>query len=154
MTQTLIEKLEALATESHEFSGEKYVYLDDLRAIIEQYKTEGAVLTTDRMVHDFPTLQAFYVKHALGSKTKPSCFKCGSIEHKPAIKHLELPDIYICETCHPSPDIVAELVKALEDSQLETLIENSDGFWVDGEFRIEGSALMSLLRNVAKEMMG
>jgi hypothetical protein len=36
------------------------------------------------------------------------------------------------------------------DEILEQHIENSDGRWVDGEFRIDGPDLMSLLRAVSK----
>jgi hypothetical protein len=39
----------------------------------------------------------------------------------------------------------------VEDSVLERAIEESDGAWHDDEFRIEGAALMSLLRSIAQQ---
>jgi hypothetical protein len=57
----------------------------------------------DRVIHDFPALQAFHIKHALGPMLAPSCLCCGQQTHpvtRPvAIKHGELPGIVICETC-------------------------------------------------------
>jgi hypothetical protein len=41
----------------------------------------------------------FWQKHALGSLARLSCFKCGGNEHEAAIKHMELPNIYICTAC-------------------------------------------------------
>mgnify|MGYP006350519385 FL=1 len=38
----------------------------------------------------------------------------------------------------------------LTDEQAESLIENSDGRWHDGEFRIDGPDLMKLLRDAAQ----
>jgi hypothetical protein len=52
--------------------------------------------------HDCPKAWAFYDKHAIGLKPCPSCLACGKQEPDPskwAIKHMELPNIYICETC-------------------------------------------------------
>ena len=50
---------------------------------------------------DESTFRAFWIKHALGSKTLPSCFSCGAAKQREqwAITHGELPDIYICAEC-------------------------------------------------------
>ena len=45
----------------------------------------------------------------------------------------------------PAPALVP-----LTDEQAESLIENSDGRWHDGEFRIDGPDLMKLLRDAAQ----
>lgn len=52
-----------------------------------------------RMSHDYSKLAAFFSKHGLGSKVPMSCFSCGCVK-EPAIKHLELPDIYVCVDCN------------------------------------------------------
>lgn len=52
--------------------------------------------------HDCPKAWEFFNRWALGSKLCPSCFKCGRPEpdrEKWAIRHLNLPDIYICAAC-------------------------------------------------------
>jgi hypothetical protein len=71
--------------------------------------------------HDCPKAWAFHTKYAVGSKLCPSCFACGKQEHDPskwAIKHLELPDIYICETCANAlssrPTIIEECARVRE----------------------------------------
>jgi hypothetical protein len=58
------------------------------------------------MRHDYPILQQFHTKHALGGKAAPSCLCCGHQTHpvtRPvAIKHMELPAIVICKQCRDS----------------------------------------------------
>ncbi|MES2320169.1 MAG: hypothetical protein V4631_22050 [Pseudomonadota bacterium] len=58
---------------------------------------------SERITHDFPALQAFHAKHALGPMLPPSCLCCGQQTHpytRPvAIKHGELPGIVICVEC-------------------------------------------------------
>jgi hypothetical protein len=52
--------------------------------------------------HDCPRIWDFWKKYALGSKVCPSCLLCGHQRHDPdewAIRHAELPDIYICKPC-------------------------------------------------------
>lgn len=44
----------------------------------------------------------------------------------------------------------ASALVPLTDEQAESLIENSDGRWHDGEFRIDGPDLMKLLRDAAQ----
>jgi len=51
-----------------------------------------------RMIHAFPKLSEFFVKHALGSKLPVSCFACGHVGDR-SITHAELADIYICKVC-------------------------------------------------------
>lgn len=65
------------------------------------------------MLHDYPILQQFHTKHALGSIRAPSCFCCGKqtdpVTRPVAVKHLELPSMVICQECktasqEPCPD--------------------------------------------------
>jgi len=58
-----------------------------------------AVDAVTRKLQAYPTLAKFFDKHALGSKVKPSCLACGSDKNEIATRHLELPDIYICDKC-------------------------------------------------------
>lgn len=58
----------------------------------------------DRYIHehDCPRIWEFWKKYALGSKLCPSCLLCGVQAFDPedwAIRHAELPDIYICKGC-------------------------------------------------------
>ena len=55
--------------------------------------------------HDALIYQAFWEKHALGSKSLPSCFKCGQAKDQRewATTHAELPDIYLCKQCAAAP---------------------------------------------------
>lgn len=84
-----------------------------------------------RMIHDFPALQAFHLKHALGPMLAPSCLCCGQQTHpltRPvAIKHGELPGIVICATCRDaatppavtaSPDLAAPVEQASAEMAL------------------------------------
>ncbi len=65
---------------------------------------------------DAQTYQAFWTKYALGSKSLPSCFKCGQAKDRDewVTTHAELPDIYLCKSCaapvSPSPEVVAPSV--------------------------------------------
>lgn len=67
---------------------------------------EAVALTAaqQRMLHDFPALQQFHTKHALGPMMPPSCLCCGQQTHpitRPvAVKHMELPGIVVCQQCH------------------------------------------------------
>lgn len=57
----------------------------------------------ERMWHDYPLLQRFYGKHALGGLAAPSCLCCGQQTHpitRPiAVQHMELPAIVVCKQC-------------------------------------------------------
>jgi hypothetical protein len=57
----------------------------------------------ERMRHDYPLLQQFHSKHAMGAKAAPSCLCCGQQTHpvtRPiAVQHLELPAIVVCKPC-------------------------------------------------------
>lgn len=44
-------------------------------------------------------LLEFFSKHAIGGKLPPSCIVCGQVCEKPAISHMELPDIVVCFIC-------------------------------------------------------
>lgn len=52
-------------------------------------------------LHDYPILQAFHSKHALGPLAAPSCLCCGRSMQGAAIgvQHLELPGVVICAPC-------------------------------------------------------
>jgi len=53
------------------------------------------------MRHDFPALQQFHTKHALGPLAAPSCLCCGKSTQgvEIGVQHLELPGIVICKPC-------------------------------------------------------
>jgi hypothetical protein len=57
----------------------------------------------ERMRHDYPILQQFHTKHALGALSAPSCLCCGHQTHpitRPiAVQHMELPAIVLCRPC-------------------------------------------------------
>lgn len=57
----------------------------------------------ERMRHDYPLLQRFHSKHALGALAAPSCLCCGQQTHpitRPiAVQHMELPAIVVCKQC-------------------------------------------------------
>jgi len=57
----------------------------------------------ERMLHDFPYLQQFHTKYALGPKLPPSCLVCGQqtnpVTRPVAIQHAELPGIVVCTKC-------------------------------------------------------
>jgi hypothetical protein len=57
----------------------------------------------ERMRHDYPILQQFHSKHALGALAAPSCLCCGHQTHpitRPiAVQHMELPAIVVCKQC-------------------------------------------------------
>ncbi|MFD1121871.1 hypothetical protein ACFQ2T_05100 [Methylophilus flavus] len=75
-----------------------------------------------RMLHDYPKLLDFFTKYAMGRKIKSSCFKCGSNRNNPAITHLELPDIYICDVC----EVNKTYVGANEELKKTTLQPTTD----------------------------
>lgn len=52
----------------------------------------------ERMAQAYPTLSAFYSKHAIGSMVAPSCFGCGHVGER-STTHFELPDVYLCTNC-------------------------------------------------------
>ena len=55
----------------------------------------------DVMRHDFPALQQFHTKHAMGSLAAPSCLCCGRSTQgvEIGVQHMELPGIVICKPC-------------------------------------------------------
>ncbi len=57
----------------------------------------------ERMRHDYPILQQFHSRYALGTLAAPSCLCCGRQTHpitRPiAVKHMQLPAIVICKQC-------------------------------------------------------
>lgn len=68
--------------------------------LLDWLDEDSAMTQTKARLHDFPTMQAFFDKYALGPKSKPSCLVCGRADYdKPAIQHLELPGIVVCEAC-------------------------------------------------------
>lgn len=116
MTKTLIEALEELPrfkVDYEERGGEIYadtfpdengdcILHSDLRAIIEQYKTEGAEPLG--YVHE-STIEA-------SSKKRWTEITCKITRNKQAEYGFTVPLFYT----HPSPAIVGELVKALEEA--------------------------------------
>jgi hypothetical protein len=65
----------------------------------------------ERMVHDFPALQAFHTKHALGPMLAPSCLCCGKSTQgvEIGVRHMELPGVVICKPCHTAAGSIARL---------------------------------------------
>jgi hypothetical protein len=65
-----------------------------------------------RMRHDYPILQQFHTKHALGALAAPSCLCCGQQTHpitRPiAVQHMELPAIVVCKQCKDAASGVGE----------------------------------------------
>lgn len=53
------------------------------------------------MRHDYPILQQFHTKHAMGPLAAPSCLCCGKSTQgtEIGVQHLELPGIVICAPC-------------------------------------------------------
>ncbi len=101
-------------------------------------RVKGVSDSEKRMLQSYPTMARFFDKYALGGKLKPSCFMCGSNEHEPSIKHLELPDIHVCKHC--------------VESQLPT---NTDG-WVSVSDRLPDlydNYIVRLDNNTVTEMM-
>lgn len=70
--------------------------------------TDDAQLKADeRMRHDYPILQQFHSKHALGALSAPSCLCCGrqTGPARPiAVQHMELPAIVVCKPCKTAAD--------------------------------------------------
>lgn len=106
MTQTLIEKLESLTRIHQSESGDGgYVYLPSVIAIIEQAKAEKqepvawkdkrGTIMLDKSIHE--SWKYIDIVNSVNNKTPPLGFK---------------PFLYRS----PQPDIVAELVKALEET--------------------------------------
>ncbi len=84
-------------------------------ALLAADKAGGEVALTasqQRMLHDFPLLQQFHTKHALGPMLPPSCLCCGQQTHplsRPvAVKHMELPEIVICKACKDATMLTAD----------------------------------------------
>jgi hypothetical protein len=83
--------------------------------------------------HDCPVFRDFYMKHALGSKTCPSCLKCGKAEpdrDRWAIQHMELPDVYICaDCCTPSAiGAICELTDPVKNRVYYKLLNETAGY--------------------------
>lgn len=81
----------------------------------------------------WPKVYKFFTKHAIGQKSCPSCLMCGNVTPNPAdwaIRHMELPSIYICKTCaesHAAPQsqrAVAEPVAQQEISEPRFFIDH------------------------------
>jgi hypothetical protein len=53
------------------------------------------------MRHDFPVLQQFHTKYALGPLAAPSCLCCGKSTQgiEIGVQHMELPGVVICKPC-------------------------------------------------------
>lgn len=85
----------------------------------EQTKASKA---DERMRHDYPILQQFHSKHALGALAAPSCLCCGHQTHpvtRPiAVQHMELPAIAICKPCKDA--------SVVRESALASLIAERD----------------------------
>lgn len=77
----------------------------------------------ERMRHDYPILQRFHSKHALGALAAPSCLCCGQ-QTGPArpiaVQHMELPAIVICKPCKDAAAGVAAVPAG--DSMLERAV--------------------------------
>lgn len=75
----------------------------------------------ERMRHDYPILQQFHSKHALGALYAPSCLCCGQ-QTGPArpiaVQHMELPAIVVCKPCKDAASGVVVL------DRLETMHEH------------------------------
>lgn len=106
---------------------------------------EVAALTDaqQRMLHDFPILQQFHTKHALGPMFHPSCMCCGHQTHPinlpVAVKHMELPGVVICRTCKdaskhskPNPPRVPDDVVKDRDylAELGFMLEKQGDVWL------------------------
>ncbi len=81
--------------------------INTLRAALALARAEQADLpdsSQKRMLHDFPLLQAFHTKHALGPMLAPSCLSCGQQTNEAtrpvSVRHMELPGIVVCKVCH------------------------------------------------------
>ena len=72
---------------------------------------------------------AFWRRHASPTKLPNSCFQCGNVG-KPSIRHLELPNIYICESCIKERDKAEEAwtdnAALLEDAQAQLATVNQE----------------------------
>ena len=68
------------------------------------------------MRHDFPALQQFHTKHAMGSLAAPSCLCCGRSTQgvEIGVQHMELPGIVICKPCK---DATAQPVQPAQAEQ-------------------------------------
>jgi len=62
------------------------------------YQSQFEQRANERMAQAYPTLAAFFSKYAIGPKVEASCFACGHTGER-SITHLELPGVYVCETC-------------------------------------------------------
>ena len=112
MTQTLIEKLEALPRYDNaleRIDDGEYVEYKRVRAIIEQYKTEGTepdAWTWERAteISELPGKEKYGGFERVHSRNKPNIPEGDKSRRN-------LRPLYF----HPSPAIIAELVKALEE---------------------------------------
>ena len=100
----------------------------------------------ERMIADFPALQQFHTKHALGSLMPPSCLCCGKTANEIAVRHLELPAIVICKDCKDKVaaiDREIALRQELEAAKAE--IEQQKD--VDRTAEIEGALRVDMILN-------
>lgn len=63
------------------------------------------------------TYAEFFDKHALGPKSAPSCLVCGQTTQEPAIQHMELPGIVVCNKCRSAERELVERNAALREKQ-------------------------------------
>ena len=111
----------------------------------EQIEAENARLraavggdtgSVERMAQAFPTLSAFYDKHALPSMLVPSCLQCGQSTppEQVNIGHSELPNIVICSTCAARAAVVGGGWLPISEAPRDgTLFLAADA---DGNYRI------------------
>jgi hypothetical protein len=134
--EAAVQQIMDLAMEfRHAHAGFEFVALREqletaLRAELTspQVAAEGDEKRDAVMRHDFPALQQFHSKHAMGPLAAPSCLCCGRSTQgvEIGVQHLELPGVVICEPCKTaasrSPAAgVAGGVDAVTESEREEL---------------------------------
>ena len=91
------ERLDALLARADEPQAEQP---SDYSEMSREQLERHAARMSQALADDKP--RAFYKKYALGQLAAPSCFCCGQVggsSAQAAIRHLELPDIFICSDC-------------------------------------------------------
>lgn len=87
----------------------------------------------ERMRHDYPILQQFHSKHALGALSAPSCLCCGRQTHpitRPiAVQHMELPAIVICKQCKDAAEQPVALAHCTQE-QIDALSHHQIADWL------------------------